>query len=66
MDEKEREHMSKFRSPHVEPVHVPWLGSSKIVQPGEVVTIPEDMDDNFREAGWVEVKTLVAKKEGAK
>jgi hypothetical protein len=64
MPEKEREHMAKFRSPYSESVHVPWLGSSKIVQPGEVVTVPANMDDNFREAGWTEVKPL-GKKEGS-
>lgn len=41
----------KIRSPYDEPVRVPWL-DDLVVNPGQVVTVPEPMLVNFLAAGW--------------
>jgi hypothetical protein len=41
----------KIRSPYDEPVRVPWL-DDLVVNPGQVVTIPDNLLVNFVAAGW--------------
>lgn len=43
--------MAKVRQPYDEPVIVPAL-DDRVVNPGQVVTIPDDQLPNFLEAGW--------------
>ncbi len=54
--------MSKFRSPYDEDRIVPWLSSTAVVKPGEVVRVPDDLDAGFEEAGWERVLPARAKK----
>lgn len=44
---------TQLRCPYPEPRRVPWLGD-QVVEPDEVVDIPDEFVDNFRAAGWRE------------
>lgn len=43
--------MARICSPFTEPVRVPWLGD-RVVDPDEVVEIPDDLLPNFVAGGW--------------
>ncbi len=51
--------MAKVRQPYPEPRFVPWLGI--MVNPGQVVEVPDDDLASYVEAGWQPVEAKVAK-----
>lgn len=44
---------TQLRCPYPEPRRLPWFGD-QVVEPDEVVDIPDELVDNFRAAGWRE------------
>ena len=42
--------MARVRQPYDEPVDVPWLG--RVVNPGQVVDVPDEDLDSYLAAGW--------------
>jgi hypothetical protein len=44
--------MARVRQPYDEPVDVPWLG--RVVNPGQVVDVPDDHLPHYLAAGWTE------------
>lgn len=43
--------MARVRQPYDEERHVPWLGD-RLVEPGEVVAVPDADLASYLEAGW--------------
>ena len=58
--------MARVRQPYDEPVDVPWLG--RVVNPGQVVDVPDEDLDSYLAAGWqpAEAGASTAKKEDRK
>lgn len=56
--------MAKVKQPYGEPRIVPWL-DDQVVNPGQVVDIPDDQLASFLEAGWeqLEAKTKTSAQE---
>ncbi len=46
--------MAKIRSPFDEDRRIPWLGD-RVVEPDEVVEIPDEWLPNFLAGGWKQV-----------
>ena len=48
--------MVMLRSPYDEPRDVPWLNRTgeRAVEPDELVDVPDELAENFLEAGWID------------
>ncbi len=51
--------MARVKFPHGEEHFVPWIG--RLVQPGEIVDVPDSDLPSYVEAGWQEIKAKAGK-----